>query len=243
MLTTFHQRRRGGFTLIELLVVIAIIAILAGLLFPAMSNALEKGRRTACRNNLKQIGLAMMVFAGDHEGWFPLNQETQWTGSPYSSQPQGYPPLGGQWPLTGVVKEMHDSDALRDLRLWVCPSDRGEGPNNNRKVAVAGLIDEFNSYGNASYMYVAGLNDRMSISSPSAAVVLLDESYERERGDKTPGQMPEIADIDNHGASFRNVLYFDGSVVSIEGSGVANALIFPTGDKAWGDYAMVNSID
>ncbi|HEY3266155.1 MAG TPA: prepilin-type N-terminal cleavage/methylation domain-containing protein [Armatimonadota bacterium] len=87
-------RRRRGFTLIELLVVIAIIAILAAILFPVFAKARERAKSTTCLNNLKQLGIAMRMYADDNDGGYPVGLGEAWAlpGAPVN--PQYGPPYG-----------------------------------------------------------------------------------------------------------------------------------------------------
>jgi prepilin-type N-terminal cleavage/methylation domain-containing protein len=115
------DRRKSGFTLIELLVVIAIIAILAAILFPVFAQAREKARTASCLSNLKQIGLATMMYSQDYDERYPPGYYTGWT---------------TQWLFTLVQPYMQDTPT-GGIRSWAFTYVHRRPPPRKRRRARA----------------------------------------------------------------------------------------------------------
>jgi prepilin-type N-terminal cleavage/methylation domain-containing protein len=164
--------RRRGFTLIELLVVIAIIAILIALLLPAVQQARESARRTQCKNNMKQLGLALHNYH-DVYNQFPINYSTVFTLDnsslswmvgilPYIEQATLYAQVNTnfginndpRWlnPQTGtVVNPSNGWVAKQVIPAYRCPSDTSDA-------IMGGRANYGGSWAVNSYKGVAGAN-------------------------------------------------------------------------------------
>lgn len=143
MKQTVNFRAQGtrGFTLIELLVVIAIIAILIALLLPAVQQAREAARRSQCKNNLKQIGLALHMYhetAGTFPpGWIaqhPTTNQPYWLGRPGWGWATRILPYLEQENVQNnlinfnlsMLDSFHDQVRTTSIPVFLCPSDPGE---------------------------------------------------------------------------------------------------------------------
>jgi type II secretory pathway pseudopilin PulG len=113
--------RRWGFTLVELLAVIATIAILAALLLPILGRAKIKAQRTACSSNLRQLGLAWMMYYDDNSGYlvesYPVNNPTVWV--------QGDMTKLEEATNADLIQQGKLYPYQQNISIYRCPTDKG----------------------------------------------------------------------------------------------------------------------
>jgi prepilin-type N-terminal cleavage/methylation domain-containing protein/prepilin-type processing-associated H-X9-DG protein len=143
----------SSFTLVELLVVMAIVAILTAILVPALGDVRERGRRTQCLNNIRQIGLAIEYYKDDHDGYYPIAPPN----APYD--------FGDKNVIMNILASNYFFSSFGVFR---CPSNKNGWSMDKRTNTLADRMDyEMN---NGVWGKRAGENQYM----PASVVVLYD---------------------------------------------------------------------
>jgi prepilin-type N-terminal cleavage/methylation domain-containing protein len=125
---------RNAFTLVELLVVIGIIALLISILLPSLNQARENAKATQCLNNIRQVGLAFMMYANDNKGYLPNRTASR------SAR------LSSDWVFWQTGRDINESNVVRYMNNGAgvgkaplrCPTDNWEGHQLNGNAAADG---------------------------------------------------------------------------------------------------------
>jgi len=187
--------RKNGFTLIELLVVIAILAMLVALLFPAFGKFQDKANGVKCGNNLKQIGAAMMMFAGDNGGLFPVSGGT----IAYTDTDVPPPAGSGAPPWTKQLENYLGTSASTNalnIRIFTCPS-------TSKVINVGATFSYFNGcWGGSPNNHINGFvaTRQPLIQYPSKYILVGDVAKTWNKNDADPDNYSSDPAFDSLGA-------------------------------------------